>query len=61
MNLCCVLQGDSGGPLVVKDVLWWLVGDTSWGIGCALSNKPGIYGNVTDFLDWTYTQLKVKG
>ncbi|XP_067113408.1 transmembrane protease serine 2 [Osmerus mordax] len=52
-------QGDSGGPLVVKDdVRWWLVGDTSWGIGCALRNKPGIYGNVPDFLDWTYTQLK---
>ncbi|XP_061754090.1 transmembrane protease serine 2 isoform X1 [Nerophis ophidion] len=48
-------QGDSGGPLVVKEAdVWWLVGDTSWGIGCALKNRPGVYGNVTHFLDWIY-------
>lgn len=52
-------QGDSGGPLVIKeDVLWWLIGDTSWGVGCALRNKPGVYGNVSYFLDWVYTQLQ---
>ncbi|XP_060765645.1 transmembrane protease serine 2 isoform X2 [Neoarius graeffei] len=52
-------QGDSGGPLVTKEnVLWWLVGDTSWGQGCALRNRPGVYGNMTFFLDWIYTQMK---
>ncbi|KAF5902383.1 transmembrane protease serine 2-like, partial [Clarias magur] len=52
-------QGDSGGPLVTsQNYLWWLVGDTSWGQGCAFRNRPGVYGNVTLFLDWIYTQMK---
>ncbi|XP_072515348.1 transmembrane protease serine 2 isoform X2 [Salminus brasiliensis] len=52
-------QGDSGGPLVTQEnSVWWLVGDTSWGIGCALRNKPGVYGNVTAFLPWIYEQLQ---
>ncbi|XP_052423201.1 transmembrane protease serine 2 isoform X3 [Carassius gibelio] len=52
-------QGDSGGPLVTKEnSLWWLVGDTSWGDGCAFRNKPGVYGNVTYFLDWIHEQMR---
>uniref|UniRef100_A0A4W4FCC8 Peptidase S1 domain-containing protein n=1 Tax=Electrophorus electricus TaxID=8005 RepID=A0A4W4FCC8_ELEEL len=53
-------QGDSGGPLVIKETsLWWLIGDTSWGEGCAFRNKPGVYGNVTYFLKWIYEQMQV--
>lgn len=53
-------QGDSGGPLVTKtNNLWWLVGDTSWGTGCANRNKPGVYGNVTVFVEWIYHQMQI--
>ena len=40
-------QGDSGGPLIVPGLAQAaLVGDTSWGDGCARAHRPGIYGEV---------------
>lgn len=55
------MQGDSGGPLVTnKNSVWWLVGDTSWGTGCASRNRPGVYGNMTVFTDWIYKNMQVK-
>ena len=47
-------QGDSGGPLVAygddcQPVQWGIV---SWGIGCALKDKPGVYTNVANYIDW---------
>jgi trypsin len=42
-------QGDSGGPLLVPaggDMR--LVGDTSYGYGCAEPGYPGVYGRVAD-------------
>jgi len=44
-------QGDSGGPLAVPVELgatraFRLVGDTSFGLGCARPNFPGVYGRI---------------
>ncbi|XP_019521555.1 PREDICTED: transmembrane protease serine 3 isoform X1 [Hipposideros armiger] len=52
-------QGDSGGPLVCQERrVWKLVGATSFGIGCADANKPGVYTRITSFLDWIHEQLE---
>ena len=55
-------QGDSGGPLVVRgsasdgsrDVQ---VGVTSWGIGCATRDFPGVYARVSEAYSWIKTQV----
>ncbi|KAH8367983.1 hypothetical protein KR084_005215 [Drosophila pseudotakahashii] len=42
-------QGDSGGPLICDG---HLAGIISWGVGCADPGYPGVYTNVSHFLDW---------
>lgn len=42
-------QGDSGGPLFQNGKL---VGLTSWGYGCASPDYPGVYTQVSNYIDF---------
>ncbi|XP_041980974.1 serine protease snake-like [Aricia agestis] len=53
-------QGDSGGPLQIeipldfpsKNKFHYLIGVTSFGVGCARKDIPGVYIKVASFIDW---------
>ncbi|XP_041840323.1 tryptase-like [Melanotaenia boesemani] len=46
-------QGDSGGPLVTKKDFYWVQsGVVSFGIGCGLPMKPGVYARVSQYQAW---------
>ncbi|KAK9309756.1 hypothetical protein QLX08_000740 [Tetragonisca angustula] len=49
-------QGDSGGPLQIphpkNKCLFQLLGITSFGLGCATPNTPGVYTRISHYLNW---------
>merc|ERR1712029_717166 len=46
-------QGDSGGPFFLNEEgNQTLLGVVSWGIGCARQGYPGVYAEVSYFIDW---------
>ncbi|MBJ6764854.1 serine protease [Myxococcaceae bacterium JPH2] len=52
-------QGDSGGPLSSKSGSnYVLQGITSFGVGCARANLPGIYTRVSNYISWIQQQVR---
>ena len=47
-------QGDSGGPLMCGPCLDGIV---SWGYGCAQPGFPGVYTQVSYFIDWVKANM----
>lgn len=49
-------QGDSGGPIQImaqgNSCIYYVIGITSFGKSCAVSNAPGVYTKVSYYLDW---------
>ncbi|KAJ8011447.1 hypothetical protein DPEC_G00058310 [Dallia pectoralis] len=46
-------EGDSGGPMVtLYRNTWFLLGLVSWGEGCGVRTKLGIYTKVSNYIKW---------
>ena len=53
--------GDSGGPLVRRHGTRWVqVGIVSWGVGCGRRGAPGVYTQVSHFVDEIRAALAIE-
>ncbi|XP_054435538.1 coagulation factor IX [Pteronotus mesoamericanus] len=53
-------QGDSGGPHVTEvEGISFLTGIISWGEGCAVKGKYGIYTKVSQYVNWIKEKTKL--
>ena len=51
-------QGDSGGPLTyVSGDQHVLIGDVSFGDGCAKAGRYGVYGRISFFRSWIESKM----
>jgi len=60
VGLIDACQGDSGGPIAMTiGGIRTLVGATSFGVGCAQANYPGVYARVSAVRSWVAEQPAV--
>lgn len=60
VGLIDACQGDSGGPIALTiNGTRTLVGATSFGVGCAQANYPGVYARVSAVRSWVAAQPAV--